>query len=459
MISREDLVKAGADNLSDILISIYENNPALQKQLDITFAGLNESPKKLISAIKKEISSLKRSKGFIDYYGSDSLASRLDQLRNSIAEDLKKKSPEDAIKLMHDFFNLHFNTIERCDDSNGTVGEVFVQSCEDLGKMYSESSKDQAEVAELVFDIFTKDNYGICGNAIIDFKDSLQEQGLNHLKSKLKNSNTEGYYVAKGLKDIADCRKNIDEYIEACSFKNSELTDHDYIEITSRYINAWDSKKALEWINKVDKDNIRYQNEATSLRIKALELDGDYKQVEKERVEWFNKTLSPELYGKILSNAKSDFKEQFKKSAIQKAYDFSDPHQSVKFFIDIQEFEECANLVHLKYEKMDGSRYYTLRPAAKILQQIDPLAAILLYRKMVQPVLDAAKSKYYNYASKDLALCTILSEKVSDWKGHTPHDLYFQQIKESHKRKVSFWPQYQDALQKSIAKEIKKTKE
>jgi hypothetical protein len=119
MISKEDLIKAGADNLSDILLSIYKNNPSLQKQLDITFAGLNESPKKLISAIKKEISSLKRSKGFVDYYGSDSLASRLDQLRNSIAEDLKKKSPEDAIKLMHDFFNLHSNTIERCDDSNG----------------------------------------------------------------------------------------------------------------------------------------------------------------------------------------------------------------------------------------------------------------------------------------------------------------------------------------------------
>lgn len=105
---------------------------------------------------------------------------------------------------MHDFFNLHSNTIERCDDSNGTVGEVFVQSCEDLGKMYSESSKDQAEVAELVFDIFTKDNYGICGNAIIDFKDALQERGLDHLKSKLKNSNTEGYYVENGHRQVND---------------------------------------------------------------------------------------------------------------------------------------------------------------------------------------------------------------------------------------------------------------
>ena len=200
MINKEDLVKAGADNLSDILVSIYKNNPALQKQLDITFAGLNESPKKLISAIKKEISSLKRSKGFVDYYGSDSLARRLDQIRISIAKDFKKKSLEDAIKLMQDFLNLHSNTIERCDDSNGTVGEVFVQSCVDLGEMYSELSKDQEEVAQLVFDIFTKDDYGICGNAIIDFKDALRDKGLEYLKSKLKNCNITGYYVVKESK-------------------------------------------------------------------------------------------------------------------------------------------------------------------------------------------------------------------------------------------------------------------
>lgn len=200
MISKEDLVKAGADNLSDILVSIYKNNPALQKQLNITFAGLNESPKKLISAIKKEISSLKRSKEFVDYYGSDSLARRLDQIRISIAEDLKKKSSEDAIKLMQDFLNLHSNTIERCDDSNGTVGEVFAQSCVDLGEMYSESSQDQEEVAQLVFDIFTKDDYSITANAIIDFKDALRDQGLEYLKLKLKNCNIKGYYVVKGLK-------------------------------------------------------------------------------------------------------------------------------------------------------------------------------------------------------------------------------------------------------------------
>ena len=57
MITEEQLITAGVDKLSKILLSLYTNNPNLQKQLDIIFAGLDENPKKLISAIKKEISS------------------------------------------------------------------------------------------------------------------------------------------------------------------------------------------------------------------------------------------------------------------------------------------------------------------------------------------------------------------------------------------------------------------
>jgi len=55
MISKEKLEETGASKLSDTLLSLYENNPTLQKSLDIIFAGLDENPKKLISVIKKKI--------------------------------------------------------------------------------------------------------------------------------------------------------------------------------------------------------------------------------------------------------------------------------------------------------------------------------------------------------------------------------------------------------------------
>jgi hypothetical protein len=452
MITEEQLIAAGVDKLSKILLSLYINNPNLQKQLDIIFAGLEEDPKKLVSAIKQEISSLKRSTGFVDYYGSDALADRLDQLRLRIIEDLTKKSSEDALKLMHDFLNLHAKTIERCDDSNGTVAGVFTDSCKGLGEIYTKVNKPVEEVVQVVFDIFMKDDYCICDDVIFNFKEALGKEGLSLLYSKFKKSDRSSYKIIQGLKHIADCQKNIEAYIEACNLKHSRFPDHDYIEIATRLIDTWKAQEALEWLDKVDTSNNAFQTNVIPLKIKALELNGNYAQAEQERILWFDKTLSPEVYGQILSNAKPEFKELFKKSAVEKAFNFPNPHVAINFFIEAQEFEECGKFVYLKIDQLSGDSYYTLRPAAKILQQLDPLASTLLYRKMIQPVLDKAKSKYYNYAAQDLALCAMLSNKVTNWQGYESHDIYFKQIMDSHKRKVSFWPQYNKALEKHNAK-------
>ncbi|MBM3456252.1 MAG: hypothetical protein FJX80_14125, partial [Bacteroidetes bacterium] len=157
-------------------------------------------------------------------------------------------------------------------------------------------------------------------------------------------------------------------------------------------------------------------------------MNGNYAEAEQERILWFDKTLSSEVYGQILSNAKPQFKEEFKKSALEKAFNFFNPHVAVNFLIEAQEFGECGRFVYLKANQLSGDSYYTLRPAAKVLQQIDPLASTLLYRKMIQSVLDKAKSKYYSYAAQDLALCTVLSTKISDWREYEPHDNYFTQM-------------------------------
>ena len=455
MITEEQLVAAGVKKLSKILLSLYTSSPNLQKQLDIIFAGLEENPKKLISAIKHEISSLKRSTGFVDYYGSDALADRLDQLRLRIMEDLTEKSLEDASKLMRDFLNLHAKTIERCDDSNGAVAGVFTESCKDLGEIYAKASKPVEEVAETVFDIFMTDDYSVCSDVIINFKEALGKEGLSLLHSKFRKLDTDNYNIIRGLKNIADCQKNIESYIEACNLKHSRFPDHDYIEIAARLVDAWKATEALEWLNKVDTSNSVLQTKVIPLKIKALELNGNYAEAEQERILWFDKTLSSEVYGQILSNAKPQFKEEFKKSALEKAFNFFNPHAAVNFLIEAQEFEECGRFVYLKANQLSGDSYYILRPAAKVLQQIDPLASTLLYRKMIQSVLDKAKSKYYSYAGQDLALCTVLSTKISDWREYEPHDNYFTQMNELHKRKVSFWPQYGDALEKQNKKIIK----
>lgn len=461
MITKEKLALAGADRLAEIIISLYENNKDIQKQLNTIVAGLDDDPKKLISALKKEIAGLKRSTKFIDYYESTKFADNLDHLRQRISEDLMLKSASDAATLMLSFLDLHKNTLNRVDDSNGEVGGVFRDACENLGQIYAQLEKPIEEIVDLVFNSFVKNNeYAIYDDIIFNFKESLQSQGLLLLKDRiektlnLKNTIT----VQIGLCQIADCRSDPDSYIEACKFA-SKLSAYNHLEIAKRLIKAWRSKEALEWLDKADIALTHpWYDDLTELRIEALEIDGNYVQVQKERVEWFNRSLSSKVYGQILSHVKPEFKDAFKKDAIKKAFSYEEPHAALAFLIQAQEFDEAIKLTRLKLDQLDGGQYRLLRQAADIFSKIDALTATLLYREMLEAVVAATRSKYYNYAAKDLVSCDNLSTEITNWEIYENHQAYLEQFKVKHKRKVSFWGEYDIALQKQAQKEAKRAK-
>lgn len=454
------LIAASHEKLVDILLSLYASNSNIQKQLDIIFAGLNEDPKKIISIIKKEIVSLKKSSRLIDYYESNALADRLNQLRLRILRDLSEKSPDTAFNMMLDFLDLHKNTIERVDDSNGVVGEVFCEACRDLGTLAGNSLQLQNGVlVEVVFIRFMHNEYGIYDAIIDSFKDIFNNQDFDLLQEKFERvANDKNFHTVKiGLKSIADCKNDADEYIRACSFKDG-ICAYDHLEIAKRLIKHWRSKEALEWLEGMElpSQHAWYQ-ERKSLRVQALELDGNYEEAQKERLSWFFKTLSPKLYGEILKSSNKDFKQSFRLEAIEKAFKFLQPHAALNFLVKIQEFEEVAKFVHVRFGELDGEQYYTLRPAADLLKSVDPIASTLLYRKMIAPVLDKTKSKYYHYAARDLVACGALSSEIKIWGEIENHDQYFKEIEDKHKRKTRFWSEYKSTLQKQAVKQKKET--
>ncbi len=87
--------------------------------------------------IKAEIASLKKSSRFIDYYESDDFATKIDQLRMHIARDLLPRFPNHAVDLLTAFLDLHPKTLNRVDDSNGVIGDVFIKACADLANAYA----------------------------------------------------------------------------------------------------------------------------------------------------------------------------------------------------------------------------------------------------------------------------------------------------------------------------------
>lgn len=457
MSLKETLAKASPEKLVDMLASLYEQYQELQKPMDMMFAGLDEDPKKIVSLIKKEISSLKRSTRFVDYYESSALADRLNQLRLRIIDDVCSKSPKHAWELMLEFLDLHEKTFDRVDDSNGSIGDVFREACENLGAISKKVECPLHDIVQIILERFMKNDYGIYDDIILHFKTRLQEDGLQQLYTQLnaaKDANN-ARRVSMGLKSIADCRNNVDEYIRACSL-NGMPNAHDHLDIAKRLMDHWRAEEALQWLDRMDiPSNHGWAPQRLKLKIQALELNGDYALAQKERIAWFDKSLSPELYGEILKHSKEEFKEPFKVDAVLKAFTFYEPHTALSFLIKAQEFEAAGKLIRQRLKELHGREYYVLRGAAEILEPSDPLAATLLYRKMMEAILEEAKYKYYNYAAKDYVRCGLLSTNIVKWEEFQSHDEFSANLKDKHKRKSGFWDIYQTELHKQTAKKMK----
>jgi hypothetical protein len=457
MIKKEQLTAVGAEKLADILLSLYENHKDIKKELDIVFAGLDGNPKKLVSMIKKEITALKKSTRFVDYYGADDLANRLDQIREGIVTDLKQKSVNQAIICLQDFLDLHEKTLNRVDDSNGSVGDVFRTACEDLGPLYAESPHTNDEVVAFVYQCHMNNGYGVYDGIIHHLKTALGDQGLKDLKERIKTAlnNKNRITVKRGLADIADAQKDVEAYIEACQFTD-KLSFHDHLEVAKRLIEHWRGEEALKWLETAESSTPQHwEQDKTKLKIQALELCGAYEQAQAERIGLFEQFLSPETYGHILKHCKEEEKSAFKAQAIEKAFAYPYKNTALSFLMKIQEIEEAARFVRLHSESLSGRSYETLRSTVSVLKEIDPIAATLLSRQLIKPVLEKAVSKYYVYAVKDLLMCESLAEKILDWEGEKDHKTYFEELSVQNKRKVSFWQTYEAQIKKNLAKRAK----
>jgi hypothetical protein len=449
---KELLIATNHEKLVDILLSLHASNEDTQKRLDIIFAGLDETPKKIINIIKQEITSLKKCSKFLNYCETDSLADRLYELRLRIVDDLKTKSPQIAFEIMLDFLDLHKNTLERVDDSNGIIGDVFSTACEDLASIAKHINHfNNQEIVETIFTRFMNNDYGIYDDIILCFKGILKDQDFEFLHKKLEHvaNDQNAFQIQLGLKSIADCQNNVENYIRACSFNNN-ICAYDHLDIAKRFIKHQRPKEALQWLDNMEIFNSHpWQHDKKYLRIQALELDKNHEQAQKERLSWFAETLNPKLYEEILKIIDPNNKESFQADAITKAFQFSEPHISLNFLVQTQNLEEAAKFVHARFNELNGRQYYTLRPAADLLKNASPIAATLLYRTMIQAILDETKSKYYNYAAKDLVTCGVLNSKITNWGKLQRHHEYLKEIELKHKRKSRFWFEYDSALQKN----------
>ena len=119
-LNAQNLEALGAARLAELLIELSLRNATAKRRLRMELAGTCGTDA-LAKEVRNRITTMARSRSFVDWQGIRGLADDLDTQRRAIVEKVANVDPKEALDLLWKLMALASSVFERCDDSNGTV--------------------------------------------------------------------------------------------------------------------------------------------------------------------------------------------------------------------------------------------------------------------------------------------------------------------------------------------------
>src|SRR6185312_7252883 len=209
--------------------------------------------------------------------------------------------------------------------------------------------------------------------------------------------------------------------------------------MAKRLLHVGRAEDALAVLDAAIPNPAKNATELIDLRIAALDAVGRGAEAQAMRWAEFTLSLRPKPLREFLKR-RPDFDDVDKeREALDLAAANPDPHRALDFLMKWPELRRAGALVRARHNGLDGDHYWLLAPAADALSAAEPLAAILLFRRMIDFTLERRRSTRYGHAAENLASCAWLAKTMSDWQGHPPHATYVEGLKQRHPRKSGFW--------------------
>jgi len=354
--------------------------------------------------------------------------------------------------------------INRVDDSNGSVGDVFQSACEDLGAIAAKARLDPVGLADQVFTALSANDYGVFDGLVTAMIPALGDTGTAHLKNRLaladRPRKTGGQplhtsVVRRALQDIADAQKDVDAYIALVPVQDRSRP-HVGAEIGRRLLAAGRTIEALAALENARPNKRTEQagdNDDFSLSgygdggaweevyIEALDAAGQKEQAQQLRWTAFEERLSAIQLRAYLKKLPDFDDVEAEERAMRHALDFRSFPAALDFLRAWPDLARAARLVLTRATEIDGNLYYLLDPAAQLIEGKHPLAATLLRRAMIEDTLNGGKSSRYKHAARHLLECLSLASSIQDFGTFETHETFASRLHAKHGRKTGFWAQ------------------
>jgi hypothetical protein len=468
-LTMDNLAALGVKRLSELLMDIAEGDAATKRRLRLELAA-RQSPESVGAEMRKRLAQIARARSFVDWRKVRDLSADLETQRRMIVDQVAKVDAAEALELMWRFMGLAQSVQERCDDSNGVIGDVFRAACRDLGPLAQAAKPDPVALVDRVFTALNENGYGQYDHLIETLSPSLGAKGLDHLKARfvvlsqtpverppqqkrkaigwgtggplyedeIKARSRESA-IRLALMEIADAQGDVDAFIAQYDEQTRKVPKI-AAEIARRLLAAGRAEEALEMIEAAEHRRGGWPDfDWEGAHIEVLDVLGRGHEAQAARWSCFERALSAEHLRAYLKRL-PDFDDV---EAEERALDQAERHQSLlqalAFLVSWPALDRAARLVIRRAGELDGDHYEILSHAADALAGKHPLAATLVLRAMIDFSLTKARSSRYRHAARHLMECASLVAAIPDFGAFETHEAYAARLKAEHGRKSGFW--------------------
>jgi hypothetical protein len=465
----KNLVALGTQRLAELLVELSTTNPAVKRRIRLELAGA-QSPEEVSKEVRKRLTTIARSRSFVDWQSRKTLVEDLETQRRAIVEQVAKIDPAEALELMWRFLSIANPVFERCDDSSGTVISIFHGACRDLGEIACTAKAEPETLAGRAFGALNENDYGQYDELIRVLSPALGPTGLENLKKRFIElskapgekpkvqdrkvigwggggplyadeiaANRRDSTIRLALQEIADAQGDVDAFI-AQQGEMAKTVPRVAAEIAQRLLEAGRASEAWSAINAVDEKRPGWiPFEWEQVRLDVMETLGRNNEAQAFRWQCFERTLSIAHLRAYLKRL-PDFEDlEAEERAMSYALEHSNVHQALAFLVSWPALDKAASLVTQRSVELNGDHYEILSPAADALTAKYPLAATLLLRAMIDFTLKKGRASRYRHAARHFAECSSLASVFADFGAVEPHEDYSERLKQEHGRKAAFW--------------------
>lgn len=470
-LTAKNLAALGAERLAELLLELAVGDAATKRQLRLELASQSGDGSDVVAEIRKRLNTIAKSRSFVDWQKIRTLAKDLEAQRAAIMKHVVPTKPAEALDLLWRLLEMAPSIYERCDDSNGTIGDIMDETLENLGEVVADAMLPAGKLAERVFASVCANDYGQFDGLIEETAEALGKDGLELLQAKFEHfaqnpparpkgeerrviaissrgpiheddfaSDRHARLARSALTEIADALGDVDGY--TARFTDVEQANPAIAaDIAERLLTAGRAEEALAALAKADPDSGRGRRwpDWERVRIDVLEELGRSADAQAERWAFFERDLNTDYLRAYLKRLPDFDDEEAENRAIAHARQFASFHQALAFLVNWPAHDAAAYLILGRYGELDGDHYWLLTPAADALDQRHPLATTLMLRAMIEFALNRARSKRYGHATRHLKSCEYLAKRIEDWAGHPDHETWIADLRARHGRKTAFW--------------------